>query len=290
MDGVLVGATFESGTSIGDTPFNRADLTGADFTGARIRDTTFDGSNLTVDQLAATASYANRDLFDVQLRDLSLPGIDLSGFWVDALAGSDLTNARLSDVRNGVGALGLIDTDLTRADLRGADYAPDTVALAADLSGTISPTGFIAGGVTVPTAQTWTIFDYDGGIPITVGDHMTVEPGATVRILLEDLGWGSTISFGPASTVDLAGTLLLDIDAEDLSPFIGETFRLFDWTGPAIVGAFDAIVGARDTVWDVSDLYTTGEATLVAVVPAPGVVATLLIAACPAAARRPRPA
>ena len=47
-------------------------------------------------------------------------------------------------------------------------------------------------------------------------------------------------------------------------PEIGETLDLFDWPEPLAVGnAFSQVELPPGTVWDLSQLYTTGEITLI---------------------------
>ena len=71
--------------------------------------------------------------------------------------------------------------------------------------------------------------------------------------------WGSTISFDPNTSLELEGNLALNAALwQDVDSMDGETFKLFDWTGVSLSGAFN-IVG--DPGWDTSQLYTTGEVT-----------------------------
>ena len=59
-----------------------------------------------------------------------------------------------------------------------------------------------------------------------------------------------------AGELDL--TLAPGVQSSDL---LGDTFKLFDWTGVSFAGQFN-VVG--DPHWDTSDLYTTGEVSYVA--------------------------
>jgi hypothetical protein len=88
-------------------------------------------------------------------------------------------------------------------------------------------------------------------------------PGGMLRMVFEADAWDSTISFAPGIPVTLGGLLELTF-ATDVNPAgqLGRTFDLFDWTGVTPTGAF-----AVDSPyqWDLSNLYTTGEVTLIAV-------------------------
>jgi hypothetical protein len=58
----------------------------------------------------------------------------------------------------------------------------------------------------------------------------------------------------------------------NLASQVGRTFDLFDWTGVAPTGAFDV---SSPYHWNLSNLYSTGEITLIAV-PEPATVPLLL--------------
>jgi uncharacterized protein YjbI with pentapeptide repeats len=266
--------------------FTAATLTGADFTGAEIRGAIFDkaryckeggcdpaGSGLTLTQIYSTASYQAHDL-----RGVGLAGSDLAGAM---LAGQNLSNATfVAPFR--VMAI-LTGANLTAADMRGAvlDLRNQPDLITANL---ILPDGHID-GLQLNAGGLLVVHDYDGDpsdffgnpvppIPITVDQHLTMGPGGTLRIVFEADAWDSTISFAPGIPVALGGTLELTFAADvDITGQIGRTFDLFDWTGVNPTGAF-AI--SSPYVWDLSNLYTTGQATLTAIAE-PG-TATLLVA------------
>jgi hypothetical protein len=83
--------------------------------------------------------------------------------------------------------------------------------------------------------------------------------------------------FNPQATVAIGGMLELIFD-EAVSPSdaIGQTFDLFDWPIAPTNGTFDVVTDPRH-VWDLSNLYTTGEVQLVSVVPEPATLVILLI-------------
>jgi len=104
---------------------------------------------------------------------------------------------------------------------------------------------------------------------------VSLDPEAALQMVFEDDDWGSTISFEPGIDVALGGTLELGfaegVEAADL---IGATFDLFDWDGAVVSGRFDHIATESGAIWDTTDLYATGEVTLV---PEPSVLALLSI-------------
>jgi len=283
----------------------RATLAAADFTGALIKsawfwDTTSRG--FTAGQFYATASYQNGDLSGIQLGFGDLSGWNFAGkdltnaSFMDAsliaadFSAANLTRARFSRVdlanadfrgANLTGA-GLYNAIFTGADLSFADLRGAMLASAASTEGAILPDGRIE-GLTLDAGERLVVRDYNGdsAIPVTVQSVMTLDREAALRMLFEDNLWGSTISFQPGLAVSLGGSLEL-LFAEDISPggLIGTTFDLFDWHGAVVSGRFDRVVTEAEAIWDVSNLYTTGEITLVSVVPEPSAPVLLGMGAC----------
>jgi hypothetical protein len=100
-------------------------------------------------------------------------------------------------------------------------------------------------------------------IPITVDHHLVMGPGGTLRMVFEADAWDSTISFAPGIPVTLGGTLDLTFAADvNLASQVGRKFDLFDWTGVAPTGAFSI---SSPYHWDASNLYTTGQVTLISI-------------------------
>jgi hypothetical protein len=120
-------------------------------------------------------------------------------------------------------------------------------------------------------------------ISITVDHHLEMDPGGTLRMVFEADAWDSTISFAPGIPVSLGGTLELTF-AADVNPAsqVGRTFDLFDWTDVDPTGAFAVFSHYR---WDTSNLYTTGEITLIAV-PEPAMAPLLLVSVVAVVIRR----
>ena len=117
-------------------------------------------------------------------------------------------------------------------------------------------------------------------IPLTIQDHMTMAPGSDLQLLFETDPWDSLISFEPDIPVQLGSALELTFaDDVDVVTQLGRTLRIFDWAGVNPSGQFEI---RSPYVWNVSNLYTTGEVTLVAV-PEPSasslLVGVLLLAA-----------
>ncbi len=120
--------------------------------------------------------------------------------------------------------------------------------------------------------QSLTVRNYAGNIPITALSQVAFDPAASLQFIFDGQPWGSTISFAPGISVTLGGEL--DLDAAptvNLASLVGDTFKLFDWTGVSPIGLFNIVA---DHGWDVSQLYTTGKVTYVGV-PEPSMFALL---------------
>ena len=68
------------------------------------------------------------------------------------------------------------------------------------------------------------------------------------------------------SPVTLGGTLELDyVGAYDPASLLGDSFQVFDWTGVSPTGAFANISSNLPAgySWDTSQLYSTGDVTLI---------------------------
>jgi uncharacterized protein YjbI with pentapeptide repeats len=263
----LDGANF-SAANLTNTGFRFVTLTGADFTGAEVRGANFDksgffngaynyppGTGITLVQLYSTASYQAHDLTGINLsyNDLS----------VGDFAGQKLTNA-IFDLAT------LTDANFSGADARGA-HGLDLPGSATSTN-LIRPDGNIV-GLDLDAGGRLVVRDYDGDarnpylpkppIQITIDQHMTMGPGGTLRMVFEADDWDSTIYFAPGIPVALGGTLELTFAADvNLVGQIGRTFDLFDWTGVSPAGTF-AI--ATPYAWDLTNLCTTGEVTLMSV-------------------------
>ena len=135
-------------------------------------------------------------------------------------------------------------------------------------------------GLSLGAGQTLVVRDYDGNpavtpagppIPIHIERQFVVDAGGMLQMIFEADAWDSTISFNSGIPVALGGTLGLDFaQGVDLGSQIGRTFDLFDWTGVTASGALDV---ASPYSWDLTQLYTSGDVTMLAIPePTSGVV------------------
>lgn len=231
--------------------FWSATLTGANLSGANLANASFD---------SATLDYAN-------LKEGNLIGVDFRG---SKLTSADLRGANLTttDFRGAT----LAGADLSGADTRGAVGLNYSGVIALN---TIRPAGRIW-GLDLMAGEVLHIRDYNGEVGITINTRMEMASDAVLHMFLADTTWGSTISVEAGIPVDLGGILKLDfVDLTNTEALIETTFNLFNWNGTLTEGnCFNEIMSLPGYQWDLSDLYTTGEVTLVAV-PEPATVVLL---------------
>lgn len=255
---------------------DRANLEGADLSGAYLG-LPLTGANLTNaiisgitseyvwpftnEQVYSTASYKNGDLRGIinlnggTFSEANLSGVDLSNssylemdFSGDQFTGANLTGTRFGTCR------------FASADFRGAtgfrDDDPSDI-----LRNTILPDGTIQ-GLGLLSGDQLTIHNYT--IPISVLTSMTLATGSILQMDFDANPWTSTITTPAGVTPQLAGVLSLTfIAGVDPATLVGTSYQLFDWTQlPS--GAFDQITDdlPAGMYWDLSDLYTTGQITL----------------------------
>jgi uncharacterized protein YjbI with pentapeptide repeats len=275
----LAGANFAQATNLTGAHFNgnltnvnftqanltgahivNATLTGADFTDAWIGQADFHfqlglGTGISVLQLYSTASYQTGDLSGIDLSENDMHSANFAGL--------DLTNAVFNNTN-------LMNADLSGADTRGSFGGYFFNSANAVLANTIFYDGSIL-DLNLGSGQSLVIRDYDGGpylespndrVPITVSDAFQMDSGSTMRFVFDADAWDSTISFYEETSVSRGGTLeLLFAPGVNVVAQIGRTFKLFDWTGLSPSGEFSV---ASPYVWNLSNLYTTGEVTLAA--------------------------
>ena len=262
------------------------DLTDWDFTDVKILGAGFDSTNgFTAAQLYSTTSYQAGDLTGIglarnDLTDWNFGGKDIA----DARFNSaNLTDVNLSgaNISNSVfDRTTLTNTDLTGADARTAWSLDTSPAVTHNF---IHPNGHVE-GLNIIAGEVMRLWDFDptriakvfyrpvGDIPIFVEDAMTIDSDGTLRVVFEDDAWGSILTFDAGIGVSLDGTLELLVDpheGSDVFSMVGTTFDLFDWTGVTPSGTFSQIITSAGLTWDTSQLYTTGEVTLLAAIPEP---------------------
>ena len=284
-----------AGQNLTDAWFCQATLTDADFSGAVVNGAHFANTTsqgFTAQQLYSTASYQTADLSRISLGYNDLSGWDFAG---QNLAQARFNYADLTD--DDFSGANLAGAYMGFADLRGAIVLDSQVASAASTGGTILPDGRIE-GLSLDADERLTVRDYNGEttLPITIESTMDLDLVAALRMVFEDGDWGSTISFQPGIDVALGGSLeLMFADNTNPAALIGPTFDLFDWDGVNRAGEFDRIVTEWEAVWDTTELYTTGEVTLLWAVPEPstlvllGAGAVVLLAGVVLPYRRRRP-
>jgi uncharacterized protein YjbI with pentapeptide repeats len=237
------------------------------------------GTGISVAQLTSTASYLAHELASVDFSGNNLSGANLSGqnlagasFLGTNLESAILSSAAIANVnfRNA----NLTTANLSGADARGADFT-GALQAGANLANFIQPNGHM-NGLDLAVGQTLVVRNYSGDpnrdiplppIDIKVDQHFAMSTGGTLKIELSADAWNSTISFAPGISVALDGTLELGFATGDSHVNqIGRTFDLFDWSGVTPAGNF--VVSSTYT-WNLDNLYTTGEVTLLAI-PFPG--------------------
>ena len=134
---------------------------------------------------------------------------------------------------------------------------------------TIHPDGTLY-GLNLVAGDSMRLWDYDDDtpLPIHVIDQLDLDATATLKIVVEDSHWGSTLNFEAGIPVNLDGTLDLCVapdETANLTSLIGSSYQLFDWTGVTPAGTFAQITTGDGLVWDTSQLYTTGMVTLLEV-------------------------
>jgi uncharacterized protein YjbI with pentapeptide repeats len=258
------------GANLSGANLTRAQLVGcaladANFAGATVAEAKFEESGLTIAQLYSTASYLAKDLHEISLWDFDLSGANLAGQNLKGagLGIANLTDTNLSGANLMWASLGQVTstTNLRCADLRSANTGSLSSAITYNM---ILPNGSI-NGLSLAAGESLTIRNNYAPytpVPIKVLTQMALDPTASLQFVFDGRPWGSTISFGSGiSSVSLDGELhLMLAPGVQFSDLMGETFKLFDWTGVSRSGGFD-IIG--DPHWDTSHLYSSGEITFV---------------------------
>lgn len=276
-----------------------AKLSGAEILGTRFVRYNNSGE-ITAAQIYSTASYQAHDLTGIYLQNQSLVGINLTSqnlanasFLGGNLSGASfsqamLANASFSDAVDLTGAnfsqanltnvsfagydscgevtcvqypgADLSNVNLSGADARGADFYLTSLG-AANFDNTIRPEGSVF-GLDLTSGESLLVRDYDGNpAPILVYHHAVMDSTGSLQLMFDADAWDSTISFAPGIPVTLGGTLELTFALDvNLAAQSGRTINLFDWTGVTPTGVFTI---SSPYTWNLSNLYTTGEVTLI---------------------------
>jgi uncharacterized protein YjbI with pentapeptide repeats len=255
-----------NGQNLANANLDGTTLTGANLSGAIVTGARLGGATFTREQLYSTASYQAKNSHRMGLSYNDFSGWDFRG---QDLTDSDLQGANLTGA------------NLTGADTRGADNITNDVFATAITANFVFPNGVIR-GLVIGAGERLAIVDHDGGeshgygfppIPVTILDRATIATGGQLRLIVDADPWDSLISFEPGIPVELDGALELTFsDNVHLPTQVGRTLDLFDWTGVTPSGQFEI---RSPYVWDLTNLYTTGEVTLIAV-PEPSTAAVLM--------------
>lgn len=187
---------------------------------------------------------------------MTLAQMGSADFSLSDLRGVNLTNSSM----NGAVFTG---ANLSGADLRGAMWMNISGAIAQN---TILSDGTIA-KLRLAPSESLVVRNYHlhlpfqhRAIPIRIESEMTTVDGSGLRVEFDAEDWLSVITFEPNIPVALGGKLELTFAPDvDLLSQVGRTFQAFDWTGVSPTGTFSI---ASIYPWDVSELYTTGNVTL----------------------------
>jgi uncharacterized protein YjbI with pentapeptide repeats len=271
---------------------SETDLTGWDFSGQNLTGAGFDFAILTNASLRG-ANLTSAHLSSAYLTNTDFTGANLSkaNLWEATLETSNLTGTNLTDTY-------FVSATLTNVNLTGADTrGSQGLQLASVVSrNAILPDGKVT-KLDLAMSDRLLVRDDDGFVPptdtvgvasrspiaVTVHDRLAMAGGSVLQLLFDADPWGSLISFEPGIPVELGGSLELKFaDDVDLRSQVGRTLRIFDWTGVSPTGQFDL---SGPYVWDVANLYATGEVTLIAV-PEPSTASILVVGVLALAARR----
>jgi uncharacterized protein YjbI with pentapeptide repeats len=246
-------------------------------------------------------NLSNQNLFGASFYSATATNANFSGanlgntiFSFVDFTGANLTNANLS-------AAFLINVTFQAASLNGANFSDADLRGATGWSvlgtithNTILPDGTLPNLALGPGEVLPVRF---GPVAITVTDSATFDPKSVLAFLPGDSNYGAfggsgrtlTIVFAPGVIPELGGTLDLTFSEDPFNSFgrydgpinfVGDTLQLFDWGSPLPAGdRFDSVISDPGLVWDLSQLYTTGQVTLVAIPePAESTVLLMLVA------------
>jgi uncharacterized protein YjbI with pentapeptide repeats len=260
--------------------FRGSNLTNADLAGAIVNGTDFSnglvyggfGGAITAAQLYSTASYSSNNLSGIKLVGNVLVGwnfasqnLTSANFNSASLSSANFHGAVLQNSDFSTASLFFAtvqtNTDYTDADLRGATgWTPDTSTITHD---TIRPDGSIQGLALLAGER---LVVRNNPLAVTVTTSATFDSASMLSFMLSP-NWASPMRFSSGLTPTLGGTLDLEL-ATGANPaaLIGDTFQLFNWSGPLSTGdQFSSFTTAPGLTWDLTNLYSTGTVTLTGV-------------------------
>jgi autotransporter-associated beta strand protein len=226
----LTGWNF-SNKNLSNSSFSWAKLANVDFSQAILFGSNLSSANMTNSNLSHTnLSNANFNYAEVENANL---------FCADARGA---INLNLSDAIT-------TNTILPDGSIQGLDLSGTVVLTVRDYDG--DPIGYTDGVPIVPP---------HGPIPITVQTSLNMGTDGKLQMQFGDNAWDSTISFQAGIPVALGGTLDLAFAPGISSKSqLGQTLRLFNWTGVSPTGVFNVTSSYN---WDLSKLYTSGDVTM----------------------------
>jgi uncharacterized protein YjbI with pentapeptide repeats len=256
----LTGWSF-AGVNLTNARFLDAVTANTDFTGANIEGAWFSKSSLTStdtgiskNQLYSTASYKARELPRLELIRHDLNGWDFSG--------QNLTQAYFF-------SSSMQSTNFMGADLRSAQHVNLSSSLNDNL---IRPDGTI-NGLYLYAGRRLTVRNFrqfsGAPFPINVTQSFYMDPTGVLELRFDATNWDSLIKVSAGTPITLTGgTLELDfLDDVNITDQIGRTMDLFDWAGIVPTGSFNVL---SPYTWDLTNLYSTGEVTLLGAPTLPG--------------------
>lgn len=293
-----VGAANVTGGNLSQADLTNANVSGVLLTGANLTQANLTNANLSGDSYTvydSEGAYIGEGLSPgADLTSANLSGADVRGARLQyaTLSGANLSHANLANanfsgfsyliydpyhyLNEGISpGANLTNANLSGADTRGANFYLATLT-GANTSNLIQANGHIA-GVNLTSGASLVLRDYDGNpnaapptgpLPIVVDQHLAMNANGTLRLVFDADPWDSLISFAPGIPVARGGALELTFASDvNLASQVGRMIDLFDWTGVSPTGTFTI---SSPYMWNLSNLYTTGEVTLTALAAIPG--------------------
>ena len=251
-----------SGQNLTNADLSNSDLRGTNITNANLTNSKVNSANLdgavsfgfTKEQLYSTQSYKDRNLSG------GIASYSKTNFSNNNLTNWDFTGQNLTHTyfHNST----VTNANFTLADLRESEMFTSVGQVI--YRNTIDERGYIE-SLNLLEDEVLQIANYDFNTDIHIFNQMKIDNSGGLKFIFNEDNWYSTVNIESGTIINLAGTLELDFaDDVDISSLIGTTFDLFDWNGLLTENdIFDNITFVGNTEWDLSNLYTTGEVTLI---------------------------